>query len=116
MEVGMQGGAIGALDAVIGPQHLIFAVQRDHLERGPTVVGTRKGDVSGRMPVLGSDRVRKQLRVEQLVDTGQDVGAVCDWQLAAWHEIRLDVGQQKDCSCQIGQDSLPLLPAAPRSG
>jgi len=93
VEVGVECGAGGVLDAVVGPEGL-FAVGRvECVREGFQVVGAGEGDVSGWVPVLGEDDV-----VEaggEGVDAGNNGVAIGDGECTAGEEVELYVDDEE---------------------
>ena len=93
VEIGVELGALGVLDAVVGPQSL-FAVGRVYcVRKGFEVMSAGEGDVIAGMPVLGEDDV-----VEaggEGVDAGDDGVAVGDSERAAGEEVELYVDDEQ---------------------
>jgi len=88
-EIGMEVSAAGALNAVVGPEHLRTVGGFDSVGKGMKAVGAGEGDVVERVPVLGEDDV-----VEaggEGVDAGEDGVAVGDGQGAAGEKVQLHV-------------------------
>src|SRR5262245_24374280 len=94
LEVLVQGRAVRALDAVIGPQHLSPVREAGCLERLLPRVTRRERDVAGRMPVLGEDHVREA--GGEPIDDRDDLIAVLHGQRASRREAVLDVDDEED--------------------
>ncbi len=88
-QVGMERGAVGADDAMVGPQDLGAVGGFCHAERFAAFVAGCKGKVARRMPVLGQDPNRKI--GHQPVDKRHDPVAFGYGKGAAGAEIVLDV-------------------------
>ena len=88
----MEGCAFGVLDDVIGPEGLGTISGFDGFE-GLFVVGRGEGDVLGWVPVLGEDDVVEFSGED--VDRGDDDVTVWDRQIAAGHEVILDVDDEQ---------------------
>ena len=61
IEFGVQLRAVGTLNAVVRPKHLLTVGQIDHLEGLGSRMARGEGDVARRMPVLGQDDVLEAL-------------------------------------------------------
>jgi hypothetical protein len=92
VQVWVEGCAFGVLDGVLGPEGL--RAVRGLVELVVwLVVGGREGDVSGGVPVLRKDDVSEFFG--ESVDDGNDLVAVRYCQVAAGHEVVLNVNDEE---------------------
>jgi len=92
-EVGMEVGAAGTLNAVVGPEGLGAVGGLDGVGKWVKAVGAGEGDVVRGMPVLGEDDL-----VEaggEGVDAGEEGVAVRDGQGAAGEKVQLHVDDEE---------------------
>src|SRR5690606_32369188 len=111
VEIGVEGGAVGALHAMVRPEHLIAIVGADRLERLPARMRRGEGAVAGRVPVLGQDHVLEAPR--EPVYQRHDGIALGHGERAAGAEIVLDVDDEEDVGRawrdRFGHSLLPLV-------
>ena len=100
-EVFRQRRALGALHAVIGPQHLLAVREADALERLLAGMRRRERDVARGVPVLRHHHIGKALG--EAVDDGNDLFAVFDREAAARQETVLHVDDDQR-GCLVGLD------------
>jgi len=94
VEVGVECGAGGVLDAVVGPEGLFTVGCVECVGEGFEVVGAGEGDVTFWVPVLGEDDVIEA--GGEGVDAGDDLIAAGDGQRAAGQEVELHVDDEEN--------------------
>ncbi|MNZ97178.1 hypothetical protein D3C78_1164030 [compost metagenome] len=92
-QVRVEGGAVAALHAVVGPEGLFAVAHLDGLERRAALVAAGEAEVSGRVPVLGQDDMGEG--IGQPVDRRDDILATRYRQRATAAEVVLHVGHQQ---------------------
>ncbi len=104
-EGGVEGGAGGIVEAVVGPEGL-GAVGGGDLLVGGFVVGAGEGDVLGWVPVLGEEDVGEP--GGEGVDGGEDFIAAGDGEGAAGHEVGLEIDEEEGVGLGVEGHSLFL--------
>jgi hypothetical protein len=81
---------------MVGPQHLGPIVELDRLKGCGLGMARGEGKVTGGVPVLDQDAVRKVM--DESIDKGNDLIAGRDFERAPRAEIVLDVDDEKTVS------------------
>ncbi len=93
IEAGVEGGAVGGLQAVVGPEGLRAVGGVDGVGGAAAGVGAGEGDVAGGVPVLGEEDVGEA--AAEAVDERDDLVAVLDGEMAAGAEVVLQVDDEQ---------------------
>jgi hypothetical protein len=93
IEAGMEGGAVGVLQTVVGPEGLGAVGGGYGVLWVAAWVRAGEGDVASRVPVLGEEDVGEA--AAEAVDEGDDLVAVLDGEMAAGTEVVLQVDDEE---------------------